>query len=61
MDASPSPCGELALCFLIDKFQELIRYKSYLTRASVRLGTSGGAGTMVPGVMNTVEDWVCDH
>ena len=38
--------GELALSFLLAKFQEIARYKSYLTRASVRLGTSGGEGTM---------------
>lgn len=39
--------GDLALSFLIDQFQEVARYKSYLTRASARLGTSGGEGTMV--------------
>ena len=39
--------GDLALSFLIDQFQEVARYKSYLTRASARLGASGGEGTMV--------------
>ena len=38
--------GDLALSFLLVQFQEIARYKSYLTRASVRLGTSGGEGTM---------------
>ena len=39
--------GDLALSFLLVQFQEIVRYKSYLTRASARLGTSGGEGTMV--------------